>query len=277
VCSLIVSCGNDAITKYLGRYLHAWEIAFFRFLFGVVTLLPWMLYQGKRSFKTSRWQLHLIRGLVVCVAIGLWGQSVKTVPITTATVISFTVPIFVLILAPVFLKERVTWPMWLATLIGFLGILLVLQPNSTSLNKESFYLIMAAGLFGLLDVINKKYVTNEPVLCMLFYSSLVATLGVIIPALQHWHTPNTQALLWLAALGGGSNLILYCLLRAFSLANASSLAPFRYLELLISMGVGYSFFQEMPSKYTYLGAIIIIPCTLFIGYYQSRMQKQNQL
>jgi S-adenosylmethionine uptake transporter len=159
--------------------------------------------------------------------------------------------------------------MWLATLIGFIGIVLVLQPDARTLNSASLFFTIAAMLFGLLDIINKKYVTQEPMLCMLFYATLVASVLVYFPAARTWRTPTGHELLWLLALGGGSNLILYFLLRAFALSDASSLAPFRYLELLISMSVGYAFFQELPSSYSYLGAAIIIPCTLFIGYYQS--------
>lgn len=270
--SLLVSCGNDAIMKYLGGRLHPWEITFFRFLFGVMTLLPFMFYQGKETFQTGRLKLHLLRGLLIFIAIGLWSQGIQSAPITTATIMSFTVPIFVLILAPLILKERVTWTMWLATGIGFLGILLVLQPGNLHFHTGSWYFIIAAILFGLLDVINKKYISQESILAMLFYSTLFASLFVFLPAMQHWSNPTSQEWLWLVILGGGSNLILYCLLRAFSLANASYLAPFRYLELLISMGISYSIFKEIPSNYSYLGALIIIPCTLFIGYYQSRIQ-----
>ncbi len=273
VLSLMVSCGNDAITKYLGDRLHPWEITFFRFLFGVLTLLPFMLYQGKQAFQTSRPKLHFLRGLLLFIAIGLWSQGIKSAAITTATIMSFTVPIFVLLLAPILLKEQVTWPMWLATLLAFSGILLVLRPDTTSFHQGSLYFTIAAGLFGLLDVINKKYVTQEPMLSMLFYASLVAVLCVSWLAIQHWSQPTGPELLWLAALGAGGNFILYCLLHAFKLANASSLAPFRYLELLLSMGVGYLFFQELPNKDSFLGAAIIIPCTLFIGYYQSLREK----
>jgi S-adenosylmethionine uptake transporter len=268
--SLIVSCGNDAITKYLGSRLDAWEITFFRFAFGTLSLLPVMLYQGKSAFITHRWILHFFRGLCIFLAISLWSQGIKTVPIATATIMSFTVPIFVLVFAPIFLRERVTWPIWLATLGGFVGILLVLQPNSNNFNQGVVFFIIAAMLFGLLDILNKKYVTQEPMLCMLFYSTLVAMVLVVYPAMRVWQTPSSYELMWLFILGLGSNLILYFLLRAFTLTSASSLAPVRYLELLISMVIGYIFFHELPNSYTYLGAAVIIPCTFFIGYYQTR-------
>lgn len=268
--SLILSCSNDAITKYLGRTLDAWEITFFRFAFGALILLPMMLDQGKRAFITHRWTLHFFRGLFIFLAISLWGQGVKISPITTATMMSFTVPIFVLLLTPIFLQERVTGPVWLATIGGFIGILLILQPNASSFNQGAIFFIIAAMLFGMLDILNNKYVTQEPMLCMLFYSTVVAMVFVAYPAIRVWHTPSSRELMWLFALGLGSNLILYCLLRAFTFASVSSLAPFRYLELFISMAVGYFVFNELPDKHSYLGALIIIPAALFISYYQTR-------
>lgn len=272
ILSLVVSCCNDAITKYLGNSFHAWQVIFCRFGFGVLTLLPVMLFQGKKAFITHRWFLHVVRGVLVFQAINLWSHGVQYFPLTTATLMSFTVPIFVLILAAIWLKEHVTWPMWIATLGGFIGVILVLGPHKStySFNPHSLFFLVAAILFGLLDVLNKKYVTTEPMLPMLFYASVVALVLCIYPVMKVWRVPSPRDWIWLLMLGVGSNLILYFLLRAFSLAAASSLAPFRYLELIISMLVGYVAFHEWPTFYSYLGAAIIIPCTLFIGYYQTR-------
>lgn len=274
VLSLVVSCGNDVLVKYIGTHISPWQVAFFRCFFGTLTLLPLMLYHGQGVFKTDRLLMHGVRGGLLFVAIGLWSCGVQTAPITTATIISFTVPIFVLILAPIFLQERVTWLMWLATLIGFVGIVLVLQPDDGVLQASSALLVIAAMLFGMLDIINKKYVAQEPLLCMLFYSTLFATVFLALPALYASGLPMRYEWLWLLVLGIGSNLILYFLLQAFALARATALAPFRYLELLISMGMGYALFQELPNGTSYLGAAMIIPSTLLTVYYQDRNDKE---
>mmetsp|Transcript_9898 Transcript_9898/g.22860 ORF Transcript_9898/g.22860 Transcript_9898/m.22860 type:complete len:296 (-) Transcript_9898:1897-2784(-) len=268
VMSLIVGCTNDAIMKYVGTYIGSWQVTFFRCFFGAGTVFLLMCYRGFASFQTSHPWLHVIRGVLLVVAMGLWGRGVQEAPITTATLISFTVPIFVLLLAPVFLKERVTWPMWGATLLSFGGIVLVLQPSNGVFCSASVLFVLAASVFGLLDIINKKYVTKEPLLCMLFYPALTATVLLFLPAIYVGTMPPGHTWPWLLVLGIGNNLILYCLLKAFALTSVSSLAPFRYLELLISVGVGYLFFQELPHKNSYWGTLIIIPCTLFIVYNQ---------
>lgn len=267
--SLVVSCVNDTLMKYLGGLMNPWQVTFFRCFFSVATLLPIMLYQGKTAFFSGSLWLHMARGGLLFLSISLWGHGIREASITTATIMSFTVPIFVLLLAPVVLKERVAWPLWAATLLSFGGIFLVLQPGYNNLQSSVLFLLSAA-LFGLLDVINKKYIHRESILCMLFYSTLVAATLLLGPA---WHVgvlPTSRELAWLLCLGIGNNLLLYCLLRAFRLTSISSLAPLRYLELLFSMGVGYFFFQETPSQHDYLGAVIIILCTLFIGFYQRR-------
>jgi S-adenosylmethionine uptake transporter len=105
-------------------------------------------------------------------------------------------------------------------------------------------------------------------LSMLFYSALVTTILSLYPALQFWSTPTIHELILLAILGTGSNLILYCLLKGFSMVNASAVAPYRYLELVLSAIFGFIIFQEIPSSYTYVGAAIIVPTTLFIAYKQ---------
>ena len=274
VLSLVVSCGNDAITKCVGIQLSPWQVAFFRCFFGTVTLLPFMLYQGRQSFKTHRPWLHAIRGALLFIAISLWSHGVREVPITTATIMSFTVPIFVLLLEPIFLRERVTWPMWIVTIVGFYGIVQVLQPGDWSFHRVSPFFVLAAGIFGLLDIINKKYATQEPMLCMLFYSTLYATILLTLPAMHAGTTPTAKTLLWLLILGMGSNLILYLLLKAFKLTSVASLAPFRYLELLISTAVGYLLFQDLPSGHVYSGAVIIICCSLCSVYYQHRNIKR---
>ena len=229
-----------------------------------------MFYEGKKAFVTHRWWLHVMRGILVCIAISLWGQGMQRSPITTATIISFSVPIFVLVLAPFILKERVTWPLWLATSVGFVGILYMVRPTIYHTDQGVLFFFIAALFFAVLDILNKKYVVQESMLSMLFYSNVVAAVLVLYPTVQVWCKPPLAVWIWLFILGVGSNLILYCLLRAFAWADASWLAPFRFLEFFISLAVGYVCFAELPPAASYWGAAFIIPCTLFVTYYQLR-------
>lgn len=229
-----------------------------------------MLYQGRKAFATKRWQLHLLRGVLTFFAISLWSQGIQRAPITIATIMSFTVPIFTLLLAHFFLKETVKWPVWIATITGFIGIALILKPDSQGFNQGAIFFTSAAFLFSILDIINKKYVNQEPIICMLFYATLIACMLIIYPAYKVWQPIALSEFKWLLILGIGGNLILYLLLKAFSYTTAASLAPVRYVELLISMVMSYGFFNELPSAENYLGTGLIISTTLFISYYQAK-------
>lgn len=266
--SLVISCLNDVITKYLGSSLHPMQIAFFRFFFGMISLLPFMLYYSKTSFQTSRPILHVIRGILLFSAISIWCFGLNFVPILSATLLTFTIPFFILILAPIFLQEKVGWQLWMATLLGFIGVALVLNPTKMDFNPLSFVMCLSATMFALLDIINKKFVIKESMLSMLFYSALVTSILSFYPALQVWSALKLNESILLFILGAGSNLILYCLLKCFSLVNASAVAPYRYLELVLSALFGFIIFREIPSFYTYVGAAIIIPTTLYIAYKQ---------
>ena len=266
ILSLLSSVMNDVIAKYSGLRLHSFEISFLRFLFSTLTLIPFIVYYGTSALHSERPMVHVIRGALLFVAITAWIDGLSSVPITTATVITFTMPLFVLVLAMFFLKENVIWQRWFATIIGFAGILVIMQPNSDSFNSGVLLLIAAAILFASLDIVNKLYVVKESMISMLFYSAIVTTILAAGPAFYYWQTPTAYELFLFFILGGSANLILFFLLKAFAIIDATAVAPYRYLELFFSAILGYFIFNDTISFDTLIGAAIIIPSTLFIVY-----------
>ena len=184
--SLLISCLNDVIAKYTTDNVHIWQVAFLRFFFGTVTLIPFMFFYGIKSFHTSRIFMHFIRGLILFFAISLWIYGLKIMPISTVTLVSFTIPIFILILAPIFLHEKIKLSLWVATIIGFLGVVLALHPDDFNFDYKALVLILSAFLFATLDIINKKFIANETMLSMLFYSTAVTTVLAFPFALINW-------------------------------------------------------------------------------------------
>lgn len=277
ILSLVISVTNDVFAKYLGQNLHSVQITFLRFLFGTLSLLPFMIYYGKKSFYTSRIGLHLIRGVLLFCAIALWCFGLTQAPITVATTLTFIIPMFVLILARIFLSEKVSWARWLVTIVGFLGTTIVLEPTNVNFSPLMLLLVLATAMFATLDVINKKFVVKESMLAMLFYTALVTMLLGAIPTIFVWQTPSITQLTSLFLLGCGGNLILYCLLKAFAATEASAIAPFRYIELILSAGLGFAIFREIPTLALCLGSLIIIPCTLFLMYSETKSKADEAL
>lgn len=267
---------NDIIMRHVGSHVPAPEVTFFRYFFAVVTLLPIMLLKGKKSFFTKRPLLHLVRSVLLFAAIACWAQGVKMLHLAVVSTIALTVPIFVLPLAAVFLKEKVGWQRVGATLVGFLGIFYITWHSLGTINPSSFslenagivYLLFAALSFACSDIINKKFVTQESNLSMLFYIALGTALIAVYPANQVWVTPTVSEYAYLLLLGAGGNLILFFLLKAFAATDVSALAPYRYAELIFATGFGWILFNELPGQSFWYGALMIVLSTAAISYYE---------
>lgn len=269
-----ISCLNDVMVKLAGNRLNPAQVAFFRFFFSTLTLLPFMLPKGKKAFETVHLKIHAIRSLLLFMAIAPWCYGVIALPLTLATTISFTTPLFVVVLAAIFLKESVGWQRALATFAGFLGILVSFHPTLEGFNLMALILVASTFMFATLDIINKKLlIADEGMLSMLFYSALGTTLLAAPLAFWQWQSPNLYELLCLITLGSGANLILFCLLKAFAATEVSALQPVRYVELLFSTLFGFLLFQEMPSWSTLMGASFIIPATLYIAYFETHQRR----
>lgn len=271
ILSLLLDNINDVIMKYVGNNISSYEIIFFRFLFSVIVLLPFII--RKKSSSSTIMRIHFIRGFLLFVGIILWCVGLKIVKLTVATSINFIMPIFILVLARVFLKETFNRLKLIATILGFIGTFVVVNPTSVDFNSASVVFILSAIIFALLDIINKRFAIQESMINMLFYSSLFVLIFSIIPVFYNWTTPTFSDLFYLFLLGITSNLILYCLLKSFKLIEVSSVAPYRYIELIFSAGFGYIIFDEMPDLTTIIGSAIIIVATVILVYETIIMKK----
>ncbi len=270
ILSLVSSSINDVISKYAGMRLHSYEITFFRFLFGTIALLPFILYCGVGTLKTSRPVVHFFRGVLLFFGIAGWTYGLTIAPITTGTVVTFTIPIFVLVLGVFFLTENIIWQRWLVTIVAFCGLVITLNPSANDFNPNVLVFVGAAILFAILDIVNKKFVIKESMISMLFYSAIITAVIAYPFALQYWVTPNSHELVLLAVLGASANLILFFILKAFANTDATALAPYRYFELVVSAIIAYIIFLEVPSNATIIGSLVVIPSTLFIIYSEKK-------
>ncbi|AZL15347.1 DMT family transporter [Rickettsiales endosymbiont of Stachyamoeba lipophora] len=269
ILSLIIGVANDVIMKYVGQDINVYQIVFLRFFFAILSLIPVIIITGVGTLKTNAKFIHVVRGSLLFAGIAIWCYALNYVHISLATVINFTIPIFVLILAKFILKEKIGVSRWAATMIGFIGVLIVVKGPS-EFDSTAAMLLLASLMFALLDVINKKYVVQESIMSMMIYSNIVVSLLSAPLAFSNWISLSVIQLILLGLLGVGANLVLYFLIQAFKHADASALVPYRYFELLISGAMGYMFFSEVPNLNTIFGALLIIPSTLFMSYMAAR-------
>ena len=270
-----VSATNDVLMKTLGERLHVTEISFFRFFFSLISVLPIIFMKsGVALFKTQQLSMHIWRGIIGAAALGLCCLSVNIMHMSENTTIMFTQPFFFLPMAYFFLKEKVDASRWIATLIGFVGILTIMQPGTDTFRIEAFVPMTAAFCFAIISMLAKKMIRDEHTLTLLFYFGLVTTVVALPVMVPFWQTPLLSELPLLLMLGVCANLIQVCIFRAFSSTDASSLQPIFYTEIGISTLFGFIFFGQIPTIYVALGAALIIGSTFAISVIETRKEKK---
>lgn len=271
-----VGIANDAVTKVLISGYKVQQIVFFRFVFSFITLLP-LVFKFKLRFNDYKSLVfNFLRGVILYVATMLWSSSFEMIPLSTVTTIGFAMPIFVLLLSFLFLKERVTIQRVVLTILGFTGVWITYSPQSTNDLITLSGLLGACCLFALLDVINKMRVDEESLFSMVFFSGMFAAgMSCIFQGniFQSLFVFTKLEILLFLLLGLGSNLLLLFLLKAFKYAEATALSPFRYVEICFSIALGYLIFNETPSLYTMLGSLIIIFSTYCLWYLEKESSR----
>lgn len=258
------------IVKTLGLRLDPFEVAFFRCLFGLVAVLPFIVGTRGMTISGNPW-MHVLRSVVGVSGMFCGFYAVTHLPLATATAISFTKPLFLIVLAVLFLGEVVRWRRWTATAVGFLGVLFVARPGS-----EAFSFAMGIALFGSfliadVSVLVKKLAATDRNVTILFYFGVITTLVSAVPAFFVWKTPLGIEWPLLVLVGATAAFGQYCMLRSLRIAEATAVTPFDYTRLLFAGIFGYVFFAEVPDGWTLLGCAILIASTLYIAQREMRL------
>lgn len=238
--------------------ISALQVTLARYFVAMVVLLPFVISRPDRGV-TRHSGRYLIRTLAGFGGIVLMFVAVRHVPLAAATAIGFTNPIFAMLFAVIFLRERLTRWRWLAAGLGLTGAMIIAMPQG--INMSLAYLIpLAAAVFMGAEVVSIKWLshTKDHVITIVFFSNLAGTALALFGAIPVWVWPNPMqagllALLGLVAVSGQ-----FFVLRGARLADASFLAPFFYASLVYSAVFGYLFFNEIPALSTILGCSVVL-------------------
>lgn len=263
-----------ATVKTVGARLDSFQIAFFRCAFGLIVILPFMARAGPQVFRTSRPLLHIVRALTGLVAMFCGFYSITHLPLADATAISFAKPLFMILLAVLFLGETVRWRRWTATVVGFLGVVIMINPGENGLNPA-----MAAALVGTLCVavvvvLVKRLSATEAPLTILFTFGVVSTVVSAIPAALVWQTPTWTELALMVLIGALGAAGQSCAIRGFRVGEATAVVPFDYSRLLFAGALGYVLFGDVPTLNTLAGAALIVVSTLYIALREAKLGKK---
>ncbi len=273
IASGIVFSAQNAIVKQLGTRLDSFEIAFFRCVFGLAVVLPFVFHGGTGLFLTGRPGLHIVRALVGVSGMFCGMYAVTHLPLADATAISFAKPLFAVLLAATFLGESVGWRRWSATAAGFVGVVVIVRPGSDMFDFAHVAALLGAFLIADVIVLVKKLQGSERNATIMAYFGIVTSIASAIPAFFVWITPTWAELALLACIGVSASTGQWMALKAYRAAEASAVVPFDYMRLVFAILYGWLFFAEIPDHWTLAGSAILIGATLYIAYREIRLGK----
>ena len=274
--SAILFTVMQILVKMLGNSLSSFEIAFFRAATGVVFIGPLILRTGLSGFRASRPGLMIIRGIVGSSAMMCGFYAIAHLPLADATSISFSRALFVVPLAILILGEKIGLRRIIATLVGFVGVLIIARPSEAIATVDVATLAaLANAVFVALAIIFVKILSRtDSNATLLFYSGLIGTITTAIPAAMFWQWPDATQFTLLIAMGVVGIMAHSCFIRAYAIGEATALAPLDYTRIIFAAGAGYLIFATVPSWQTYVGAAIIASSSLYIAYREA--QKTDQ-
>lgn len=258
--------GFDTTVKYLSRDYSVLQIMGLECLLGAALVLGWTLFSAKGRLRTEltvkKPLLHLLRGFCQATSNVLFFIAFTHMPLTEFYVILFIIPILVMLLAGLFLKERITTTLVIALFLSFAGVLVALKPGE---GFNSWTLLAFAGtLFNAAGILVLRRMTHTETPGMMAMSVNLAMATVLIPALFSWKalTPEAVALVFLGGFffGGGQVLIA----NAIRLAGAALGTAPQFLQLIYGAVAGYVVFGDVPASSVYLGGALVIAANIYL-------------
>ncbi len=269
LCFAILS----ACARQLSTELDSFVVTFWRNLFGLVFMLPWLARHGLGSLRTGRFGWFTLRAVISLISMLCGFTSLAMLPFADAISLSFTAPLFATLLAATVLKEQVRFRRWSATIAGFIGVLIIMRPGVSSFSLGEILAVTGAFLSAVVSMIVKDLSRTEGSQAIVTYMVLLLTPMSLVPALPYWSWPSLAGWPFVIGMGLFGTLGHLCWVRGFALADASAVMPYDYVRLIFAAIIGYFAFAETPDGYTLVGSAVIIAAGLYIAHREATLSR----
>ncbi len=246
--------------RALSFELDTFEIMMYRSFVGICIVMSVAVATGRLGqVRRDNLGLHLIRNLFHFTGQNLWFYAITVIPLAQVFALEFTSPLWVVVLSPLLLGERITPTRAIAALIGFVGILIVARPGAAPLEFGQAAAAMAAIGFACTAIFTRKLTRRESIISILFYLTVMqAIFGVVCAGIDgDIALPSMQSAPWLVLIGCAGLLAHFCLTTALSLAPASVVMPIDFTRLPIVAVVGMLVYGEVIDIWVAIGALVI--------------------
>ncbi len=255
----------------MGGGLHSVQIAWGYFLAFALLVAAYGWWRGRpvsEVMRTPRWPLQLLRSSMLVLTITTLFLSLVYIPLVEALAIAFMSPLIVVALSGPMLGERVDLRRWCAVGVGVCGMLVLMPVQASGLQWGSGLALASAAFFALFQILTRRLAATENSFTTLVYTGLGGLLWTSLAVGFVWQPLTIDHAMIFAFIGVLGVLAHFCVIQAFSLAEASVLAPFNYFKLLWGVALGYFVFQELPALHVVTGGSIIVLGGLYAFYAQ---------
>ena len=282
--ALLIGSLQSVAVKWIGGNYSVLEIVTFRSLIALPITLVFYRLEGGRGFPTTtQRRLQLVRGIFLFFSYTTYMMGLAALPLADVESIRFSGPLMITILSVFLLSEKVELRRWLALIVGFAGILLIVRPGSANFNEGSLFILISVLFYAFTVILTRKLRDTDSSATMAYFSSWVylvaafifSPLAVSVGEIPHahpsiaflFHTWTMPTLLDLSIMCG-LGLVwagwMYFITRAYSTAQASVIAPFEYASLPINVMWGFLIWREIPTVMTLAGAFLTLLSGLYI-------------
>ena len=271
VCSAAMFACMAVMIRLASSQLHAFEIAFFRNFFGFVFALPLLMHHGMGILKTDKLSLYVGRCLIGIVSMLCGFYAIVHLPLAKAVTISYSTPLFVTILAVLFLGEMVRLRRWTAVGLGFIGVLVIMRPGADSFDANTLVALTAAVLSAIVAISIKVLSRTEKPDAIVLWTTMLWVPLSLVPALFVWTWPTGWTWAWIVAAGffGTAGHMFWT--RALKRGDASMLTPISFMQVPIVALLAWWLFDETVTVWTAVGAAIIFVANAYIAHREAQV------
>jgi drug/metabolite transporter (DMT)-like permease len=255
--------------------LPALEMVFLRNAFGVIVMLPMLLRSGLTTLRTTRLRTHLGRAVVQSAGMTCFFTGLTLIPLTEVTALSFSAPLFATVLAILVMGERVRMRRISALVLGFTGVLIVLQPGITAISVGAVLVLAASFIWAVAMTMIKSLSRTDSAVTITLYAGLFMAPITLLPALWVWVHPTPLQLLWMLGIGAAGTLGHVAFAHAFKLAEMSAVLPLDFLRLVWASLFGLWLFAEVPSLASWMGGALIFCSASYIAFREAQLSRKR--
>lgn len=260
----------DLIAKTLSQELPVVQVVWARYA-GQTALVTLIVLPRIRQVARTRYPgLQFLRSLVLLMATSMFFMAVSRMGLAEATAIMDINPVLIALGAALFLGEHIGPRRLFGILAALTGALIVIRPGSAVFSPAALFPLAAALFYATFALITRRVGRDESVLTSLFYTALLGAAVLSVAVVPAWVTPSGKALVLMVLIGMIAALGQFLVIRAFTLAEASVVAPFSYVGLLFATFWGALFFDTLPDGPTIVGATIIVAAGLYVWHRESQ-------